>query len=202
MAVHRDDGLVDVGYPVEQGVDDAGEFGRHRVAHGVRNVDGAGAGLDGGFHHAAQVVYRGAARILTGELHVIGVAQGVLDGADPHLQHVFEALFQLALHVDGGGGDEGVDAKRLCHFQGFASGIDVFLQGASQGADPAVLDVAGDGLNRLKIAGGGDGETHFHDIDTEPLQRLGDLQLLLDRQAGRQRLLTITQGGVEYDDPI
>jgi hypothetical protein len=55
--------------------------------------------------------------------------------------------------VDGGGGDEGVDAKRLCHFQGFAGGIDVFLQGASQCADPAVLDVAGDGLNRLKIAG-------------------------------------------------
>ena len=46
-------------------------------------------------HHAAEVVDRCTTRILAGELHVVGVAQGVLDGADPHLQHVFEALFSL-----------------------------------------------------------------------------------------------------------
>ncbi len=202
VAVHRDDGLVDVGYPVEQGLDDAGELGRDRIAHGVRNVDGAGSGLDGGFHHAAEVIDRGAARILAGELHVIGVAAGVLDGADPHLQHVLEALLQLAFDMDGGGGDKGVDAKRLGDFERLTGGIDVFLQSPGEGTDPAILDVAGDGLHRLEIAGGGDRESHFHDIDTEPLQGLGYLQLLLDRQTGGQSLLTITQGGVEYDDPI
>ena len=202
VAVHRDDGLIDVGDPVEQGLDDAGELGRYRVAHGIGDIDGAGAGLDGGFHHAAQVVYRGAARILAGELHVVGVAAGMLDGADPHLQHVFEALLQLALDVDGGGRDEGVDAKGVSDPQGLAGGVYVLGQGAGEGTDPALLDVAGDGLHRLKVAGGGDREPHLHDVDTEPLQCLGDLQLLLDRQAGRQGLLTIAQGGVEYDDPI
>ncbi len=202
VAVDRDDRLVDVGYPVEQGVDDAGELGRYRVAHGIRDIDGAGPRLDGGLHHAAEVIDGGAARILAGELHIIGVAQGVLDGADPHLQHILEALFQLALHMDGGGGDKGMDAKRLGDPQGFASGVDILGQGAGEGADPAVFDVAGDGLHRLKIAGRRDREAHLHDVDTEPFQCLGDLQLLLDCQTGRQGLLTITQGGVEYDDPI
>ena len=126
----------------------------------------------------------------------------MLDGADPHLQHVFETFLQLALHMDGGGGDKGMDAKGFGDPQGFACGIDILGQGAGEGADPAVLDVTGYGLHRLKITGGRDREAHFHDVDTESFQRLGNLQLLLDRQAGRQRLLAITQGGIEYDDSI
>ncbi|MNH12143.1 hypothetical protein D3C79_716780 [compost metagenome] len=202
MAVHRDDGLIDVRHPVEQGLDDAGELSRHRVADGIRDVDGAGTGLDGGLDHAAQVVDGGASRILAGELHVVGVAAGMLDRADAHLQHILEALLELALHVDGGGGDKGMDAEGFRDLQGFAGGIYVLGQGTGQGADPAVLDVAGYGLHREKITGGRDREAHLHDVDPEPLEGLGDLQLLLDRQAGRQGLLTITQGGIEYDDPI
>ncbi len=202
VAVDRDDGLVDVGHPVEQGVDDAGEFGRHRVADGIRNIDGAGARLDGGLHHAAEVIDGGAARILAGELHIVGVAQRMLDGAGAHLKHILEALFQLALDMDGGGGDEGVDAKGVGNPQGLTGGIDILGQGAGEGADPAVLDMPGDGLHRVKIAGRGDREAYLHDVDTEPLQRLGNLQLLLDCQTGRQGLLTITQGSIEYDDPI
>ncbi|MNS02265.1 hypothetical protein D3C72_335710 [compost metagenome] len=95
-----------------------------------------------------------------------------------------------------------MDAEGFGDPQGFTGGIDVLGQGAGEGADPAVLDVAGYGLHRLKITGGGDREAHFHDVDTESFQRLGNLQLLLDRQAGRQRLLAITQGGIEYDDSI
>ncbi len=95
-----------------------------------------------------------------------------------------------------------MDAKRLGDPQGFAGGVDILGQGAGEGADPAVFDVAGYGLHRLKIAGRGDREAHLHDVDTEPLQCLGNLQLLLDCQTGRQGLLTITQGSVEYDDPI
>ena len=114
VAVHRDDGLSMFGTRLNAR-DDAVRPGRHRVAHGVRNVDGAGAGLDGGLHHAAEVD-RCTTRIPAGELHVVGVAQGVLDGADPHLQHVFgSSSFSFALHADGRG-EMKVDAKRLGQF--------------------------------------------------------------------------------------
>ena len=152
VAVHRDDGLIDVGYPVEQGLDDAGELGRYCVAHGVGDIDGASTGLDGGLHHAAQVVYRGAARILAGELHVVGVAAGMLDGVDP-ISSTSSKLFFSLLSTWMEEVEMKVWMRRLRRPAGFAGGVDVLGQGAGESTDPALLDVAGDGLHRLKVAG-------------------------------------------------
>jgi hypothetical protein len=93
-----------------------------------------------------------------------------------------------------------VDTELVRHPQGFAGGVDIGLEGAGQGADPAVLDMAGDGLYRLEVAGGGDGEADFHHVHPEALEGQGDLQFFLDRQAGGKRLLAVPQGGIEYND--
>lgn len=191
MAVHRDDGLIDIGHPVKQGLDDAAKLGGDGVAHGIGDIDCGGTGLDGGLHHTAEVVDGGAPGVFTGELHIIGKLARILDGVGAHLQHILEALAQLALHMDGGGGEEGVDTELLGHLQRLGGGEDVLFQGAGEGADPAVLDVAGYGLHRFEITRRGDGEAHLHDVNAQPLQGQRDLQLLLDRQAGGKRLLTV-----------
>ena len=95
-----------------------------------------------------------------------------------------------------------MDTELVGDFERLGGGEDIFFQGAGEGADPAVFDVARYGLHRLEVTGRGDRKAHLHDIHPQPFQRQCDLQLLFDRQAGGQRLLAVPQGGIKYDDPI
>ncbi len=133
VAVHGDDGFVDVRHAVIQGGDDAAELVRRGVADGVRDIDGGGAGIDGGFDHAAQIVDRCAAGVFTGELYVVGVVAGTFDRAHRHLQHFVERAFQLRFNVQGRGGQEHVDAERFGDAQRFCGHVDVFVYAAGQG---------------------------------------------------------------------
>ena len=56
----------------------------------------------------------------------------------------FSPILQLVLHVDGTGGDEGVDARTLRAFQRFAGAVDILEAGARQAADAGALDDLGD----------------------------------------------------------
>ena len=76
VAVDGDHGLVDVGHALEDVADEVGELLRDGVAHGVRDVDGGGAGLDDLLQHLVDVLGLGAAGVHGAELHVGGVALG------------------------------------------------------------------------------------------------------------------------------
>jgi len=66
--MHREHRLVGIGDAFEQLADGVGVLVRNRVADGVRDVDGARTGVDGGLDDAAEEVDLGAAGILAGEL--------------------------------------------------------------------------------------------------------------------------------------
>ena len=56
MAVHAEHSLVAVGRVFDHIVHQNRKFLRLGVAHGVRQVDGGGPGIDGGLHDAAEEV--------------------------------------------------------------------------------------------------------------------------------------------------
>ena len=55
--------LINIGDAVQNLRNDAAELHRHRVAHGVRNIDGGSAGFNGFFNHAAKLIDRRTARV-------------------------------------------------------------------------------------------------------------------------------------------
>ena len=81
-------------------------------------------------------------------------------------------------------------------------GVDVGLVGAREAADHRALDLAGDRLHRLEVAGRGDREAGLDHVHAEPGELLGDLHLLLGVQRDARRLLAVAQRRVEDVDPV
>ena len=62
----------------------------------------------------------GARRIFRRPLHVVGEVARARDRRADRFEHRVLAHLQLVLHVDGTGGDEGVDARPLGALERFA----------------------------------------------------------------------------------
>ena len=60
----------------------------------------------------------------------------------------------------------------------------------------------GDRLDRREVAGRGDREAGLDDVDTQPRELVGDLQLLLDVERDARRLLAVAQRRVEDVDAV
>ncbi len=104
--------------------------------------------------------------------------------------------------MDGAGGQEDVDARAGRILDGLPGAVDVLGVAAGQAADDGALDLAGDGLDRLEIAGRGDGEAGLDDVDAQLLEGVGHLELLGQVHAGARGLLAVAQGGVEDDEAL
>ena len=83
---------------------------RDGEADRVGQVDRRASGGDDGLDDAAEEVHVAARRVLGRELHVVGVLPRLADGGDRRVETRFARHAQLALEVQIGGGDEGVDA--------------------------------------------------------------------------------------------
>ena len=176
---------------------DAAKFGGKGVSHRVGDVDRRGARVDRGLHHAAEFVKRRAAGVFAGEFHVVRVLRRALYGRDRHVADLAVVLAQLVAHVDFGGSDEGVDAAARGELERFAAGFDVLFQGPSESAGDGTGERAGDRLDALEVAFGGNGESRLDHVDTELFERLGDLQFLPQGKALMKRLFAVPKGGVE-----
>ena len=104
--------------------------------------------------------------------------------------------------MNGTGGQEDVDARPGRLAERLPSPINVIRVAARQTADHRPLDLPGNRLHRLEIARRGDREARFDDVDTEVLERLGDLQLFPQVHAGAWRLLAVAKRRVENDQAI
>ena len=80
--------------------------------------------------------------------------------------------------------------------------LDVRRVGASEAGDDRALDLAGDRLDGLEVAGRGDREAGLDDVDAEARELVGDLELLARVERDARRLLAVAQCRVEDDDPV
>ena len=69
-------------------------------------------------------------------------------------------------------------------------------------ATTAFFDAFGHLGDRLEVAIAGDREAGLDDVDAHVVERLGDLQLFLERHRRARALFAIAQRGVENIDPI
>src|SRR5580698_5326254 len=141
VAVDREHGLVGVRHPLDQRANEAGVFLWHGVTDGIGNIDRGGAGLDHGFHDAAQVIHLRARAVFRRAFDVVRVGarqagdNGVL-GAPRDLAHGLEVAFR----GDRETGLDDVDAHVVEHL----GDLELFLEG--HGGAGALLAVAQGGV--------------------------------------------------------
>ena len=202
VAMHRQPHRLDAAHVLPQVAEQFAELVRHRVADRVGNVDGGGAGLDGGLDHARQEIQLGARGVLGRELHVVAVLAGDLHGLDGAAHDLVLRHVQLVLAVDRAGGEEHVQAMPRRGLQRLGGLLDVGARAARQPRDDRPLHLAGDGLHRFEVAARGGRESGLDHVHAQIGQRPRHPQLLGLRHAAAGRLLAVAQGRVEYQDSI
>ena len=174
---------------------------REAVADGVREVDRRRSGAN---RFAADTGCELGLRtgcVLAGELDLVGEAARVAAGPARLLDDLFGGFkAELALHVDGAGGDEDVDARPACVRKGFCGGVDVLLARARKRGDGGALDCGGDCSDAFEVSWRRNRESCLDDVDSEPLELGRDLHLLVRRQCDARRLLAVAQRRVEDRD--
>ena len=173
------------------------EIGGDGVAHGVGDVDGAGAGLDDFLQHPVKVVGVGAGGVHRGEFHVVAVGTGAGDHIHGHGHYILAVFAQLVHLVDFRGGEEHVDAGAGGALDGVPGGVYVAGDGAGEGADDGAIYFVGDALDGLEVAGGAGGEAGFDDVHLQAGQLAGDLHLFVNGHADAGGLLAVAQGGIQ-----
>jgi hypothetical protein len=190
---------VDVGDVFTEILDDVEILEGDRVTDRIRDVHRPRTGVDDRTHHLRHELEVGPDRVLAGELHVGGIGGSPLDRLDRRIQHLGGLHLQLVLHVDIGGGDEGVDPPLLPRvLQRLPAPVDILGVCPAEPGYLRSLDGLGYLSDRLEVPYGGDGKPGLDHIHVELLQLPGDPHLFFHVHAGAGRLLAVPQGSVEY----
>ncbi len=203
MAVHADVGRV--ADPADDTGDELAEVMRYGVADRVGDVHRGGARGHDLVEDAQQEVGVGAGGVLGRELDVVGVGARLTHrGHGRRDDVVLTGAAQHGAAVDLRRRQEHVDAGAPRALQRLGGAGHVVGRRSRQGRDDRRVglgaDAVGDGSNPIEVTGGGDREAGFDNVDVQPRELLGDLQLLLGVQRDAGRLLAVAQGGVEDDD--
>ncbi len=102
------------------------------------------------------------------------------------------------LHMDGAGGDEGVNTLVRRFGQRLSRLDDIPVHGPGQRADRTLFDHLSDPTDRVEVAGAGGRETRLDDIDAQSFELHGDLYLLFGVHRGSGALFPVSECGVEY----
>ncbi len=202
MAVRGPDDFIRVRNVLDQAADQLTVFSGVRIADRVGHVDDGGAGLDRHVDAFAEEVELGAGCVFGRPFDVAHEFAAMGNGRAHGFKHGVRAHFELVLHVDRAGRDEGMDARVLCLLQRLACPIDVGERGAGERADRHVLREFGDLRHGLEVALGRCGEASFAYVDLHFLKELGEFEFLADGHGSAWRLFAIAHGGVEYEDAV
>ena len=137
VAVHREARLVGIRHALAHHLEQREVFLRHRVADGVGDVDGGGAGLDRGLDAAAEEIVLGAGAVLapTTRRRRCGCARAS-PARSPARRPARGVHLELPLHVHRRGGDEGVDAPALGRLDRLGAAVDVLEGRRARGRRP------------------------------------------------------------------
>ena len=200
VAVRRDDDVLELrDQPVQ-----AREVGHvllgRRVADGVGDVDRRRALLDRHGADLGRVLEVGAGGVHRRELDVLDERARVRDGRPRLGEDVLAGGAELVDDVDVRRRDERVDPRSLGVAYRAGSSLHVGRLSAGEGGDDRAVDLARDRLDGLEVAGRGDREAGLDDVDVQPRELVGDLELLGGVERDARRLLAVAQGRVEDPD--
>ena len=136
------------------------------------------------------------------ELDVVDQRARVGDGGAGLALDVLAGRGELVLDVDVRRRHEGVDPRSRRVPYRAVGGVDVPDMNAGEAGDHRALDLAGDRLHGLEVAGRGDREAGLDDVHAQPRELVGDLELLGRVQRDARRLLAVSQGGVEDENAV
>ena len=197
VAVGAEGGAVRVGHAADDGLEERLHLVGRAVAHRVGQVHRGGAGRDHRLDDAAQEVEVAARGVLGRELHVGGDVAGAPHRALGGGQALLAADPQLALEVQVGGGDEGVDAGAGGRRERLRGAVDVGVVGPRQRGHHGAPHGRGHRVHGLRVGGRGDGEPGLEHVHAEGVERTRHPQLLGDRHREPGRLLAVAQRRVE-----
>ena len=202
MAVDAEHHALDPADGLPQVPDDGGVVARHGVADRVRDVQRRGPGLHRLLDDFGQEVQFRPGGVFRRELHVLDQIAGAADALDGPADDLLRRHLELELAVDGTRGQEDVDARPGGVLHGEAGPVDVGRVAPGQAADDRPVDLPRDRLDRLEVAGRGDGEAGLDHVHAQVAQRPSHVQLLGQVHAAAGRLLAVAQRGVEDGDAV
>src|SRR5438034_1201938 len=112
------------------------------------------------------------------------------------------SLWQWALQMDVGGGDEDVDPGPPGLLHRLEGAVDVLLARAGEREDDRLRDHLRDAPDGLEVALRGGGEPRLDHVHAQVLELARDRELLLHVHGGAGRLLPVAQGRVEDLYPV
>ena len=104
--------------------------------------------------------------------------------------------------MQGGRGQEGVDAGMAGVLHGLPAAVNVAVHAAAQTGDLNVARLFGDLAHGIKVALAGGGETGFHDVHAQHFELMGEAQFFLLVHGGAGGLLAVAEGGIKEIDAI
>ena len=92
----------------------------------------------------------------------------MLDGGNGTLDALILGDAELIVAMAGADADARVDTRTLGVFHGLGGTVDILFHRTGQTYDRGIVaGQLGDAANALEVAGAGDGETRFDDVDVQ-----------------------------------
>src|SRR5208282_447389 len=197
VAVGRDRYFVDTGDLLAQRADEGAVFFRHAVPDRIGNVNSGSASRDDCFDHLAEKRDIGTGGVFGREFNVGAERLGVPNRFLRLLQALLACNAKLVLQMNVRSCQKNMDARVRRSLQCLPGAVHVADTSTSQARDDGTPHQGGDALYGFEVAIGGDGEPRFDHVHAEPVELLGQAQLLLHIHAAARRLLAVTKRGVE-----
>ena len=197
MAVGRPNYFVAIGHAFNDVADTFVPHGRNGVADGIGNIDGGRTRFDNRRKDFGKEVQIRTHCVFGRKFHIVSVFFGNFHRFDRRIDDLLRLHFQFVLHVDGAGGDKGMDAFFRRGGNGFACLTHIVFNGTRQRADCGFGDDFGNRIDRFEIARAGGGKTRLNHIHAHFLQLAGNADFLLFGHGCTGRLLAVAHGGVE-----
>jgi hypothetical protein len=93
-----------------------------------------------------------------------------------------------------------VDAGAFGVFEGLCGDFDIFLYCAGQAADGDIFYNFRYFLDGMEVAGAGNGETGFQDIDAKGFEFDGQFDFLTGIEFAARDLFSVAEGGIKDED--
>ena len=208
VAMHRNNHAVDARDVGADATNERPELVGRGVPDRVWDVDRRGARSHRARDGLVQEIGVAATRIFWTELDVAAEASRVAHHVVDALEHVRARHAELVLHVEVGRGQKEVDPRAGGQLDGLPRAIDVAPVGTREPAhdrrvrrrsplDRTATDALRDCPHRRKVVGRRRRKTSLDDVDPEPSEGAGDLELLGRRHRCARRLLAVAQRRVE-----